>query len=505
MVRLYVVFHTYVITNDGVLYVELAKLLSRGEVGKALSVWAPNLYPVIIALFQRVFDDWEFSGQLVSTFFGTLTIVPFYLLMRSLFGRPVALIASLLFTCHPYLVRFSAEVIRGPTFWFFFMMTLWVGWEGISRRMGWLLALTGFFGAVSFLLRPEGIFVIPVLAFWVCAMNWRSSTVQQKIVLPLIVLIAVPVVLSPGMLYFRIRTGDWNWARADLIPGIALGDVKMKSIKENWDRIEINRWGDCGEANLEWIRLKAFLSLAKDHRLSIIGVEILAKFMKGMHLLVLLLFLFGVFGRRKIEYRKKKELFLASVAAVFVLVLVRYGSIYVCISTRHVIIPVILCLGWAGAGVVEIENRFKHFLLKKGGAGTKIAQFSWFRWALLLLILLALLPMTLASQRLDKISMREAGAWIKENGPSTPVILGDAGLARVGFYAEGRFLEIPVGEDLFEYARAQGVDFLVVNDRSIGPSHPDLVDLLDSRHFREKVVIGDFSESHVIRIYGFEL
>ena len=219
--------------------------------------------------------------------------------------------------------------------------------------------------------------------------------------------------------------------------------------------------------------------------------------------------LLGTFAHRDLSYFTSAKLLsiffgLLTIVAVFVLVLVRYGSIYVCISTRHVIIPVILCLGWGGAGVVEIENRLKRLLLKKSGGGTKIAHSSWFRWTLLLLILLALLPMTLASQRLDKIAVREAGAWIKENGPSTPVILGDTGLARVGFYAEGRFLEIPVGEDLFEYARAQGVDFLVVKDRSIGPSQPDLVEVLDSRHFSEKVVIGDSSESHVIRIYRFE-
>ena len=110
-VRLYMVFHTYLITNDAMLYIRMAKLISQGETSAAFGMLFFNLYPLLIAAFQKVFLDWELSGQLVSAIFGMLTLFPFYLLVRSLFGRSVALISSILFVFHPYLVRFSAEVI----------------------------------------------------------------------------------------------------------------------------------------------------------------------------------------------------------------------------------------------------------------------------------------------------------------------------------------------------------------------------------------------------------
>nr|NIO06365.1 hypothetical protein [Pseudomonadota bacterium]NIS72662.1 hypothetical protein [Pseudomonadota bacterium] len=131
-VRLYLVFHTYLITHDGILYIKMSKLISQGEVGAAFQLLFFNLYPLMTIPFQQIFNEWELSAQMVSAVFGSLTIIPFYLLIRSIFGRTVALISSIFFVFHPYLARFSAEVVRGPAFWFFFMMALWVGWEAIS-------------------------------------------------------------------------------------------------------------------------------------------------------------------------------------------------------------------------------------------------------------------------------------------------------------------------------------------------------------------------------------
>jgi 4-amino-4-deoxy-L-arabinose transferase-like glycosyltransferase len=116
----------------------MSKLISQGEAGAAFSLSFFNLYRFITAIFQKVFNEWELSAQMVSAVFSSLTSIPFYFLIRSLLGRTVTFISSILFIFHPYLVRYSAEVIQGPTFWFFPMMTLWVGWEAISRKRAWL-------------------------------------------------------------------------------------------------------------------------------------------------------------------------------------------------------------------------------------------------------------------------------------------------------------------------------------------------------------------------------
>jgi 4-amino-4-deoxy-L-arabinose transferase-like glycosyltransferase len=503
-VRLYLVYHTYLITNDGILYVKMSRLISQGEAGSAFSLLFFNLYPFIIVIFQRVFNDWEFSAQMVSAVFGSLTIIPFYFLIRSLFGRTTALISSILFLFHPYLVRYSAEVIRGPTFWFFFMMTLWVGWEAISRKRAWLFFLTSLSGAVSFLLRPEGIFVVPIVAVWVFLNNWGTfkSTYRQSIFFVLILLFTIPILLSPGMLYLKQKTGRWHWARADTIVRIATARAPMSDIKKNFHKLEMKPWDDSSQGQDEFIRLRQFLSLATEHRIGIVTLEMMGKFQKTMHPLLLILLLFGAIRRKEIQYQGKEELFLFSVLAFFFLILIGYGTITFYIGTRHMIALVTLCLAWAGIGVFELEYRIRHtnWLAKssqKCGAG-----FRNMRWILLILIVLALLPKTLAPQRVEKVPIKEAGIWIKEHGARNPVVMTQGRLVRIAFYADGTFLEVPKDQDLFEYAKKNRVNFLAINEKDIERSHPNLIHSLDSEQFREEVVIGKSSGSYVIRIYS---
>jgi hypothetical protein len=503
-VRLYMVYHTYLIANDGILYVRMSKLISRGEAGSAFSLLFFNLYPFITAIFQKVFNDWEFSAQMVSAVFGSLTIIPFYFLIRSLLGRTVASVSSILFVFHPYLVRYSAEVIRGPTFWFFFAVTLWVGWEAISRKRAWLFFLTSLLGAVSFLLRPEGIFVVPIVGVWVFLKNREAlrSTYRQRIFFALILLLTVPILLSPAMLYLKKKTGRWHWARADTIIGIATADATMRNIKKNFHNLEMKPWDDSPQGQDEFIRLRQFLSLATEHRIGIVTLEMMSKFQKAMHPLLLILLLFGAIRRKKIRYQKEEELFLLSLLVIFFLILVRYGTITFYIGTRHMIAPVILCLAWAGVGVFEVEYRIRHtsWLIKsrdKRGAVLRNMQ-----WILLILIVLALLPKTLAPKRVEKIPIKEAGIWVGEHGPRDPVIMAQGGLARIAFYADGRFLEVPRGQDLFEYAKKNRVNILAINEKDIERSHPNLIHSLSPEQFKEEVVIGKSSGPYVIRIYS---
>lgn len=503
-IRLYMVFHTYLITNDGILYVKMSKLISEGQAGAAFSLLFFNLYPVITAVFQKVFTDWEFSGQMVSTVFGSLTIIPFYFLIKSLLGRPVAFISSILFVFHPYLVRYSAEVIRGPTSWFFFTVTLWVGWEAISRKRAWLFFLTSLLGTVSFLLRPEGIVVVPIVAAWVLLKNCGTfkSTYRQRILFVLILLLTVPLLLSPAMVYLRKKTGRWHWARADMILSMATARAPMSNIKKNFHKLEMKPWDDSSEAQDEFFYLRRFLSLATEHRIGIVTLEMMGTFQKAMHPLLLILLLFGAIRRKEIQYRKREELFLLSLLAIFFLILAGYGNITFYIGTRHMIAPVILCLAWAGAGVFEVEYRMKHTPWLIRSRDNRGAVSRNMQWILLILIVLALLPKTLAPQRVEKIPIKEAGIWIGEHGPRDPVIMGHGSLARIAFYADGSFLEAPKGQDLFEYARENRVNFLAINEKEIERSHPYLIHSLSPEQFKEEIVIGKSSGPYVIRIYS---
>lgn len=503
--RLYLVSHTYVIAKDGILYIELARLISQGKMGAALNLYPLNLYPFIIAIFQKGFHDWEFSAQLISALFGSLAIIPFYYLVKRLCIREVAFVSSILFVVHPYLVRLSAEVIRGPAFWFFFLMSLWFGWEAITRKRPLLFFLTSFSGIMAFVLRPEGIFVLPIVALWAVLKDLKAfkETYKQRLLFVFILLFMIPLLLFPAMLYLNKKTGQWPWARIDEIMKKAAFDLTMHELNKNFDRIELKPLGKSQMHELELLRLKNFLTMARHHRFAVVGIEAVSKYLKALHPFLFVLLLFGAIKRKRIPYQKSEEVFLFSLLAVFILISARYGTTDSYIQTRHMMVPAILSLPWVGAGVLELDYRIKKTSLLAPLTATKGVIFRNLQWILLTLIIFALIPKTISSQRTEKVPIKKAGIWIKEHGPRNPVIMTQGKLGkRIAFYADGTFLEIPRNQELFEVARENRVKFLAINEKDYEKLYPDLIRALNPERFKEEVVIGKPSGRYVIRIYS---
>jgi len=65
-----VIAQVQIIAPDGVLYVKIAKDISAGSLTKIDQYGFFNLFSFLIALFQKVKPNWEFSGKIVSVFFG---------------------------------------------------------------------------------------------------------------------------------------------------------------------------------------------------------------------------------------------------------------------------------------------------------------------------------------------------------------------------------------------------------------------------------------------------
>jgi 4-amino-4-deoxy-L-arabinose transferase-like glycosyltransferase len=500
--RFYMVLHTYVIANDGTFYVNLAQAIARGETGAAYDRYLFNLYPLVMVPFQRVFHDWELSGQMVSAVFGSLTVVPFYLLTRDLFKKHTALIASVLFVFHPYLVRYSGEVVREPTFWFFVLMTLWVGWRAINHKHLWLFAIAGLFGGLAFFVRIEGILLLPLLALWVILKDpqvfWK--TYRRRILSVLILLLSAPVIASPTMIYLKTKTGHWGWSKIRQVPGITSFGVTLKEIKRNLDRLDLKRW-DEGLSEAEVIRLRDFLFMARDHRIGIVGLELLRRFSKTLHPLLVLLLLVGAVRRKRMPYHSH-EFYPLSFVVGFLVVLFLGGCVFFYIGTRHMATPIMLCLPWVGVGVTELEWRVRNAFLrvKPGGIISGFIDRD-LRWVLVCLVVLALVPKTLAPQRAEKVPIKKAGLWMRDHGPRGPIVMTQGQLRRAVFYANGVFVAIPGDEDLVAYAKERAVDFLAFNEKSIGLSHPGLLRSVDSGHFQEVGVFGQPSGTYVIRVF----
>jgi len=129
-----------IITIDGTLYVKMAKLFSDGKY-EGISNTYFTLYPLMLFLVQKFVGDWELSGRLISLILGTLTVIPIFLLGRSLYNERVGWLSAFFYMTLPNFLNFDTDVLRDPTYWFFLALTLWLTWEGLKKNRLLLMGL----------------------------------------------------------------------------------------------------------------------------------------------------------------------------------------------------------------------------------------------------------------------------------------------------------------------------------------------------------------------------
>jgi len=143
LVRVYLFAYNPAISIDGFLYIQQAKALYLGLFDQVLScyMYLPP-HPILVALFYPVIEDWVITSQWINIFFSTLTIIPFYWLLRRFLGDMTAWITLMVFALLPEYVSFSRDVLRGPLFWFFSVSGLYLFILHMEKRSFKLLLLS---------------------------------------------------------------------------------------------------------------------------------------------------------------------------------------------------------------------------------------------------------------------------------------------------------------------------------------------------------------------------
>lgn len=118
--RLYLFFRIPIINQDGFLYIQQAKALYYGLFDAVIDCYEylPN-YPFLIAAAYKIFGDWVTAARTVSLIFGTLTLIPLYLIYRRFFPAALSTVTLLAFALIPSFILVSSDVMRGPMYWFF--------------------------------------------------------------------------------------------------------------------------------------------------------------------------------------------------------------------------------------------------------------------------------------------------------------------------------------------------------------------------------------------------
>ncbi len=234
-VRIYLSFFTYVIKNDSVAFMQNAKYFASGDFASGLAHDYHPLYSLIMAALYKVIPNMELSGTVVSVLFGTLTVIVFYLIGKSAFGRDISFVSSIILAFHPYAVRFSTDIISDSTYFFFFISALGLGYFAITNRKLLLFVLTGICSAFAYLTRPEGIGIIILVAFWCALMDCAKIKVlwKEKLVSILVLVVSFLVFSTPYLVFIKKETGSWSLTKKKSVSNIAgIGKV-LTTLRDN--------------------------------------------------------------------------------------------------------------------------------------------------------------------------------------------------------------------------------------------------------------------------------
>jgi hypothetical protein len=449
LLSIYLFFRTFVISLDGAFqYLPLAKDFASGFYGKALSHSQQPLYSLIIALVSPWVPDFELAGKLLSSFFGILIIFPVYFLGRRIFDEKVAFLSSLLLAIHPYLRRYSADVLKESTYLFFLATALWFAWRTIDNGRRFPFLFIPLFSALAYLVRPDGIEIVLVVLFYILFIN-KFDTPAKKWSIVLILFLSSIFLFLPYLIHLRETGGEWTLSRTKTVTWF----LGLKGT---------------GEASLIQ---KSMFALK----------ELNADFYAIYHFVYIFLLVIGLLKRGRSLF-KRGEAFLFSlfilhyvVLFLFVLNLTEWsdkGTIRaVYFSGRHVLPLLLFSIYWVGEGFMAIHQWICHkiepsrFFLRWESKDRPVVL-----WGILLLLVLTIvLPKTLKPQRYDRLPEKWAGSWIKNQSGKDMVIFTT--VPRVAYYADGNCEYIDFEKNKIDKIRASMVEkralYLVMQGREI--------------------------------------
>jgi 4-amino-4-deoxy-L-arabinose transferase-like glycosyltransferase len=422
---------------------------------------------------------------------GAALIVPFFALARRLFGGRVALAASLLLALCPAL---NASVLywgtmTEPLYLLCVFAGLWLTWVAAeSGRVGPAIAAGAGF-ALAYLTRPEGSFyaALGALALAVGVVARRQARSSKAWLALGGYLLAALLVAMPYLVYIHAQTGRWM-VSGKLGVTYDIGRAVLARDPAEYDRVTASL--DSTGREIIWYSPERFQrDLAAE--LAASPMEALRRVWANFRLLLdawfditvfptLLLVFVGLawFAAPWDRRRAVAELYWA---AGLLPLLAAFLPFHVEIRFFAPALPI--ALAWVGRGAVVMGD------WAADTAQALLAERPLAAWARRLLVALPLVLVGLAFVGLTVVAVgegrrgtdfghREAGLWLKRNAPPGSVVM--ARDLAIALYAELDWVPSPRAEmpQFLEYARAHGVDYVVVDEREVTVIRPHMKALL---------------------------
>jgi len=414
ILRFFVAVNTEVIAVDSVEYIRLAKAFSSGDYMGALDVRRPPLYPALIGLASFVVPDFEFAGRLVSLVFGALTAVLVYFLGRRVFDEKTGLVAAAFVAAHPYMLRYSGDVLTEALYYFLVAIVALLGLKAVIEKSPLIMFLAGIAGAFAYLTKPAGL--VALIAITLFAAFERPGKINsewhQRLIL-LFSLWAVFIIMAlPYLVFIYHKTGAVSLT----------GKISAHAV----------------------------LSLAGGGFIEEGNAGMFARhFPEAWSYPFFALFLLYLFKRLK-EGFKREEKFVLFLAGFYWLV-----CLLILPRRRYLVHMMPVALALPAQGAIYFNEWLKGIFKVRGGAIAAVSA---------VILIVAEILTGMASLGKQRVAEKAAGLYIKESMGAGISILSRKPIT--AFYAEGRFVPLPRDakftlKELFEYGKENSVAYLV--------------------------------------------
>lgn len=488
---------------DETAYVRMAENLAEGLkpfdiTGVGTTHFSP-LFPLITAGVATILGDFVLSAYVVVIVFGTMLLVPAYMLAKDLAGGRAGLMTAALLAVMPIFVDYSSRLYSESVYIFFLLMALVFGRRMLlaEGRRAWGV-VAGLSLGLAYLANPSAVFyfvALLVLAAGVALARRAWRPLAGRAVLFALMFLACA---APYGYFLHSELGRWTYSGKS--PGnvhAAANNLRHGTIE--WEEDLLGLTDDGLEVRILKLEddadpLQTFL------RQPVQGAKIFARqgyifysqeLPQVFPLWLLPLAGLGLFA---VAWDRRQAagvgyLLLMMAPALFILTMYAHSRFFM------PFVP--LAAVWVAQGWIRLEEWGRgtlslNFAEPRRGRLQQAAP--WVVAVLVLLPVLAFATVTVLKQDYAT-GYRQAGERIRQGAGADQRIMSREFSS--AFYAGGTAVMLPYAgyDETAAYARHKDVAFLVIGREAIGDWRPQLARLLeeDTRH-PEWELIGTLNE-----------
>jgi len=435
------------------------------------------LFPLVTGLLYLLTGSMEAASLICYVLFGTLLLVPVYLLARRIYGVRTAIVTAFLLALLPALAAVIPlwGTMTEPLYLLLVYSGLYAALRAWEEDGKLAYALAGAFFGLAYLTRPEGVGYFVVFLLFLLTVKALERRLSRGTLVGLALYVALfAALLFPYAYYLRQNTGHWmvtEKAGVTFVTGVGLayGDTAAFD-KATWGLDSSGREvyffsrESYTVSMTEYIRSHPRQVLGMIYRNfrkflgALLSVKLLPSFLAPFMLLAL-------FHEGWDRARLKKELFLAtSLVPALGFLLFFILDRYIAVILPTLVIWSAWGLGVFGEWCLETMRNLWPGLRFPSSALRLLPTL------VVLVALLALQPRAIAAAcRTDAFrpAHKEAGLWLKEHVPPDSVVMSR--YPAIAFHAGTRWVPTPNAEfeALVRYARLHQVDYFVLDEREL--------------------------------------